>query len=243
MILIFKKPAFVLSSIVAVSILLSGCGTESSDPLDMTESTLTETNKSDELQSQKPESPYSNVVKIDTNQENPTVRARIDVDNGELYVVSKGKEAIGHVTTPSVLGSEGDFFYQGNYSVVYKHNEEIKEIKELQKLVFIQPSDQPISFEKISFEAMDVFLLTPEYTASRGYNSYAFGIDKESGEAFAITFKNAEKVQETINYEKTSTPDNEGEKLGVTTRNSEGHGDTLTTTYSFNKNSKQFVAE
>lgn len=224
--------------------MLSGCGTESSEkPIDQTESTSTETNKSDELQSQKPESPYTNVVKIDTHQENPTVRARIDVDHGELYVVSKGKEAIGHVTTPSVLGSEGDFFYQGNYPVIYKHHEDIKEIKELQELVFIQPSDQPISFEKISFEAMDVFLLTPEYTSSRGYNSYAFGMDKESGEAFAITFKNADNVQETINYEKTSTPDNESEKLVITTRNTEGQGDTLTTTYSFNKSSKQFVAE
>lgn len=63
--------------------------------------------------------------------------------------------------------------------MIYKHNEDKKELKELQDLVFIQPSDQPISFEKISFEAMDVFLLTPEYTASRGYNSYAFGIDKK----------------------------------------------------------------
>ncbi|WP_339298547.1 hypothetical protein MKY92_29315 [Paenibacillus sp. FSL R5-0623] len=118
--------------------------------------------------------------------------------------------------------------------MIYKHNEDKKELKELQDLVFIQPSDQPISFEKISFEAMDVFLLTPEYTASRGYNSYAFGIDKKSGEAFAITFKNAEKV---------STPVNKSEKLVVTTKNTEGQGDTLITEYTFNKDSKQFVTE
>lgn len=238
---------FVLSSIVAVSILLSGCSTESSEkPIDKTETTSTKTNKSDELKTLSPKSPYAKVVKIDTNQESPTVRARIGTNGSELYVVSKGKEAIGHVTIPSVLGSEGDFFYQGNYSVMYKHNDDIKEVKELQELVFIQPSDQPISFEKISFEAMDVFLLTPEYTASRGYNSYAFGIDKKSGEAFAITFKKAEKVQETINYETSSIPVNENEKLVVTTRNTEGQntdGDTLTTIYSFNKDSKQFVAE
>ncbi|UPK42719.1 hypothetical protein [Paenibacillus pabuli] len=233
----------VLSSIVAVSILLSGCGTESEKPIDKTGNTSTEMNKKEEIQSQIPDSPYANVVKIETNQEKPTVRARIDTDNGELYVVSEGKEAIGHITTPSVLGKEGDVFYQGNYSVIYKHNEDEKELKELQDLVFIQPSDQPISFEKISFEAMDVFLLTPEYTSSRGYNSYAFGIDKKSGEAFAITFKNAEKVQDTINYEKVSIPVNKSEKLVVTTRNTEGQGDTLITEYSFNKDSKQFVAE
>lgn len=100
----------VLSSIVAVSILLSGCGTESDKPIDKTGNTSTETNKRDEIKSHTPDSPYANVVKIDTNQENPTVRARIDTDNGELYVVSEGKEAIGHVTTPSVLGKESDFF-------------------------------------------------------------------------------------------------------------------------------------
>lgn len=167
-VLIFKKYSVVLSSLVAVSILLSGCGSESSEkPIDKTGNT------------QIPDSPYANVVKIETNQEKPTVRARIDTDNGELYVVSEGKEAIGHITTPSVLGKEGDVFYQGNYSVIYKHNEDEKELKELQDIVFIQPSDQSISFEKISFEAMDVFLLTPEYTSSRGYNSYAFGIDKK----------------------------------------------------------------
>ncbi|MGC5770759.1 hypothetical protein [Paenibacillus pabuli] len=127
--------------------------------------------------------------------------------------------------------------------MICKHNEDEKELKELQDIVFIQPSDQPISFEKISFEAMDVFLLTPEYTSSRGYNSYAFGIDKKSGEAFVITFKNAEKVQDTINYEKVSTPANKNEKLVVTTKNTEGQGDTLTTEYTFNKDSKQFVAE
>ncbi|KQY90938.1 hypothetical protein ASD24_24380 [Paenibacillus sp. Root52] len=223
---------------VAVSILLSGCGTESAEkPID----TATQTNKGEENQT--PDSPYTNVVKIDTNQETPTVRAQIDTDSGELYVVSEGKEAIGHITTPSVLGKEGDFYYQGNYSVMYKHNEEEKEIKELKDIVFVQPSDQPISFEKISFEAMDVFLLTPEYTSSRGYNSYAFGIDKKSGEAFAITFKNGENVQDVINYEKDSVPVSTSEKLVVTTRNTEGQGDTLTTEYSFDQDSKQFVAE
>ena len=202
-----------------------------------------ETSQREEIKSQNPGSPYANVVEIDTTQENPTVRARIDTGHGELYVISEGQEAIGHVTIPSVLGIEGDFFYQGNYSVIYKHNEDKKEIKELQDLVFIQPSDQPISFEKISFEAIDVFLLTPEYVASRGYISYAFGIDKKSGEAFSITFKNADNVQDTINYEKVSTPVNTNEMLVVTTRNTEGQGDTLTTAYSFNKDNKQFVAE
>ncbi|MEJ3719937.1 hypothetical protein WGM54_18265 [Paenibacillus polymyxa] len=245
-----KQPGFVLNSIVAVStvsILLSGCGTESSEkPIVKQETSSTVMNKSKELENQDPNSAYTNVIKIDTIQENPTVRARIETDSGELYVVSKGEEAIGHITTPSVLGSEGDFSYQGNYSVIYKHIGGIKEIKELKKLVFIQPSEQPISFKKVSFKAMDVFLLTPEYTASRGYNSYAFGIDKKSGEGFAITFKKAENVQETINYEKSSIPVNTNEKLVVTTRNTEGQNtesDTLTTKYIFHKNSKQFVAE
>ncbi|MBO2945498.1 hypothetical protein JJQ72_16090 [Paenibacillus sp. F411] len=223
---------------------MSGCSTESSDKtIHKTGKTSTATNERDEIKSQTPDSPYANVVKIDINQKTPTIRAQIDTDNGELYVVSDGKEAIGHVTTPSVLGKEGDFYYQGHYSVIYKHNEDKKEIKDLQNIVFIQPSEQPISFEKISFESMDVFLLTPEYTASRGYNSYAFGIDKKNGEAFAITFKNAEKVQDTINYEKDSIPMNKSEKLVVTTRNTEGQGDTLTTEYIFNKDSKQFVAK
>lgn len=238
------KYSGVLISIFAVSILLFGCDTESLEqPIDKAGNTSTETSKREEIKNQTPDSPYANVVTIDTNQENPTVRARIDTGNGELYVISEGKEAIGHVTIPSVLGKEGDFFYQSNYSVIYKHNEDKKEIKELQDLVFIQPSDQPISFEKISFDAIDVFLLTPEYTSSRGYNSYAFGIDKTSEDAFSITFKNAEKVQDSINYEKVSTPANKNEKLIVTTRNTEGQGDTLTTEYSFNKDSKQFVAE
>ncbi|WP_334073087.1 hypothetical protein [Paenibacillus sp. A14] len=201
-----KKPGFVLNSVVAVStlsILLSGCGTGSSEkPIVKQETSSTETNKSSELETQDPNSVYTNIIKIDTTQENPTVRARINTDSGELYVVSKGKEALGHITTPSVLGSEGDFSYQGNYSVNYKHNEEIKEIKEFKKLVFIQPSEQPISFEKISFKEMDVFLLTPEYTASRGYNSYAFGIDKKSGEGFAITFKRLKMFKKLLTMKK-----------------------------------------
>lgn len=205
--------------------------------------TLEETSQHDEVETLTPDSPYSKVVQIDVYQETPTVRAGIETDNGELHVVSNGKEAIGHVTIPSVLGVEGDYFYQGDYDVIYEHNQDKVVIKQLPDLVFVQPSEKPASFKKISFQAMDVFLLTPEYTASRGHNAYAFGIDKKSGEAFAITFKNAARVWETVNYEKVSTPVNENEKLVVTTRDTRGQGDTLTVKYRFDRDSKQFIAE
>jgi hypothetical protein len=224
--------------------MISGCSTENSEkPANKTGSTPVETNTKEKVENLASDSPYAKVVQIDSNQDNPTIRAQMGTDNGDLQVVSEGKEMIGHFTIPSVLGQEGDFFYQGNYSVFYNHNDEKKEIRELQSLVFVQPSEKPISFEKIGFESMDVFLLTPEYTASRGYNSYAFGIDKNSGEAFAITFKSGENVHDTMNYEKDNAPLNKSEKLVVTTRNTEGQGDTLTTEYSFDKDSKQFVAQ
>ncbi|CAI6084877.1 hypothetical protein PAECIP112173_04432 [Paenibacillus sp. JJ-100] len=126
---------------------------------------------------------------------------------------------------------------------MYKHNKSEQELEELRDLVFVQPSDQPVSFEIINFDTMDVFLLTPEYTGSRGFNSYVFGVDQKSGEEFTIMFKKDARVWETINYEKVSTPVNKNDKLVVTTRNTEGQGDTLTVEYRFDRDSKQFIAE
>ncbi|MGF7048393.1 hypothetical protein J2T13_002901 [Paenibacillus sp. DS2015] len=237
---IYKKPILILRAVILCSALLVACDNEQPP---ISPSPESENNK--QLKSQFPDNAYS--IDLDAIQENPTVRAQVDTEVGELFVISKDKEEIGHIGLPSVFGAEGDFTSRGHYDVVYKHDGSEQVIKEFNDLIFVQKTDKAISFEKISFETVDIYLLTPEYMASRGYNSYAFGINKENAEVFPITFKKGENERETINYAVDHFPKNENEKLVVTTRNNDElqnlESELIKITYTLNLSQKLFVAE
>ncbi|SMF90174.1 hypothetical protein SAMN05661091_4920 [Paenibacillus uliginis N3/975] len=234
---------------ILCSALLTACGNNEQQPPVTQEtptqnSQSTETENSKKLKSQYPDNKYN--IELDAIQEASTVRAQVNTEQGELFVVSKDKEEIGHIGVPSVFGAEGDLTFRGNYDVVYKHNGSEQVIKEFNDLIFVQKTDKPISLEKISFKEVDIFLLTPEYMASRGYNSFAFGINKGNGGAFPIAFKTGENEQETINYAVDHFPKNENEKLVVTTRNTEEENNEQglkEITYTLDLSKKQFVVE
>ncbi|MFE0556576.1 hypothetical protein ACFW1P_11705 [Paenibacillus sp. NPDC058910] len=244
---IIKKPILMLNAVILCGALLTACGNEQpsvsqDSPSPNTQSQ--ETNNNEELTSQFPDNGYS--IKLDSIVENQTVRAQVSTEFGELQVVSNGKEEIGHIEVPSVFGAEGDFTFRGNYNVIFIHDGSEKVIKKLNDFIFVQKTDKTVSFEEISFDKVDIYLLTPEYTASRGYNSYAFGIDKENGEVFPLTFKTGDNDQETINYAVDTFPQNEDGKLVVSTRNTEGENDEQAIekiVYSLDISKKQFVSE
>lgn len=116
-------------------------------------------------------------MKLTQSKKNSSVRAQINTDHGVLSVVSTGTEEVGHITTPSVFGAEGDVTFRGKYNVVLSTDGSVQVIKEFKDLIFVQKSDGPITFDVIPFEKADVYLLTPEYMATRGTNSYVFGIN------------------------------------------------------------------
>lgn len=203
-----------------------------------------ETDISSELKSQFPDNGYS--IELDTVQEEISVRAQINTDHGVLSVVSTGTEEVGHITTPSVFGAEGDVTFRGNYNVVLSSDSSEQVIKEFKDLIFVQKSHEPITFDVIPFEKVDIYLLTPEYMATRGTNSYVIGINKENGEAFPITFNYGKNVRETINYAVDHFPQNESEKLVVMTRNNEGENqesEIKPFTFTLDLDNKQFILE
>lgn len=243
---IIKKPILMLNAVILCGTLLTACGNEqpSVSQDTPTPNTQSQGTNNKELTSQFPDNGYS--IKLDSIAENQTVRARVSTEHGELQVVSNGKEEIGHIEVPSVFGAEGDFTFRGNYNVIFKHDGSEKVIKELNDFIFVQKTDKTVSFEKISFDKVDIYLLTPEYTASRGYNSYAFGIDKENGDVFPLTFKTGNNDRETVNYAIDTFPHNEDGKLVVSTRNTEGENDEQAIekiVYSLDISKKQFVSE
>ncbi|MGF7045879.1 hypothetical protein J2T13_000339 [Paenibacillus sp. DS2015] len=244
---IYKNPILILRTVIFCSALLAACGNEQppvarETPIPIAQSA--ESGNETELKSRYMDNAYS--IDLDSIQEDPTVRAQVNTEVGELFVISKDKEEIGHIGLPSVFGAEGDLTFRGHYDVVYKHDGSEQVIKEFNDLIFVQKTDKPISFEKISFETVDIYLLTPEYMATRGYNSYAFGINKENAEVFPITFKKGENERETINYAVDHFPKNENEKLVVTTRNNElqnHESELIKITFTLNLSLKQFVAK
>lgn len=122
-----------------------------------------------------------------------------------------------------------------------------KVITELNDFSFVQPSENTeITFDKISFKTTDLFLVTPEHIGSRGDNSYAVAINKETGEAFQVTFKRQDVEREYLNHEE-SKPKNENEKLVIQTRNSEKLSEVeqglQTVEYVFDSIKKMFIAK
>ncbi|KZS47103.1 hypothetical protein ACXFAU_04920 [Paenibacillus glucanolyticus] len=234
-----------LNAVILCGTLLIACGNEQPSVSQDTSNPNTQNQgNNNELKSQFPDNGYS--IKLDSITENHTVRAQVNTEHGELLVVSRGKEEIGHIEVPSVFGAEGDFTFRGDYDVVLKNDGSEKVIKELNDFIFVQKTDKPLSFEKISFDKVDIYLLTPEYTASRGYNSYAFGIDKENGKVFSLTFKTGNNERETVNYAIDTFPKNEDGMLVVSTRNTEEENAEQAIekiVYSLDISKKQFVSE
>lgn len=125
---------------------------------------------------------------IDRINNTTSIRAQTQTENGTLFIRSNGFEEIGHLDAPSLYGKEGDLTFRGNYSIIYRHDNKEHVILKLSDLTFIQTSEHPISFDKISFKEADVYLLTPQYQAGHGFIFCAIAIRKGATEALPLIF-------------------------------------------------------
>lgn len=147
-----------------------------------------------------PKSALTESIVIDSVNEDKAIRAEQQTDKGTLLMISRGKEERGHLNVSSTLGQEGDQTFQSNYSIVYRQGDQDTVLLKLPAYLFIQPSDKKLIFEKVSFIAADVYVLTPQYQTGHGLEGYVFAIDKQSGDAFSLEIVKKGQVAKTLLY-------------------------------------------
>lgn len=253
-----KKSISIVFTLILSSSLLAACSNDNKDieaipPANNPTTSAPETpHKSKEEEVKGIKSQYSDNrygTKLDKINEEETKRASIQTDYGKLYIITKGIEEISRFEAPNSFGGEG-YAFRGDYNLILDKDGEKKVITELKDFSFVQSSENAeITFDKVSFETIDLFLVTPEYRASRGKNSYAVAINKETGESFQVTFRRQGVERNFLNYANLTEakPKNENGKLVIQTRYSEKATDIeqglLTVEYSFDKDKKMFIAK
>ncbi|SEN72462.1 hypothetical protein SAMN04487895_102349 [Paenibacillus sophorae] len=249
-----KRTVLFLSSILSLSLLLA-CNNQQNSEISM-ENELATTNVFPELPasdptgtggilSQFPESDISESISIDSVNYTPFVRAKTYTEQGTLLMVSNGREELGHLIVSSVMGVEGDRTFHSNYSIVYRQDNQDKVLLNLPALLYIQPSDKLLSFDKISFKEADVYLLTPQYQTGHGLECYAVAINKMSGDAFSLKFIRKGYVFEKLVYSEKQIPFNQNERLVVHPAVGAGtpEEDTKEIHYKLDLANRQFIAE
>ncbi|WP_164514992.1 hypothetical protein [Paenibacillus lentus] len=169
-----------------------------------------------------------------------TLRAQTNTDFGELIVVANGKEEVGHLNAPSVAGLEGDLTFQGNYTVINIIDGRKQEVTELKEITFIQQSDRPANFDKVSFKDF----LTPQYTSGHGLDAYAIAVNKSNGEAIALKFMKNSATTDTLNHTNDQLVNENGYLKvvpGISAGTSEENADI--TLYNLDLTKKYFIAE
>lgn len=152
--------------------------------------------------------PHSQQPEIPPGNDDPSVPSTLPAPNegkraigysalGTLELIPKhgGDEKIMLLEASSCLGQEADLYYKGNYGL-YLHlsNGKVFHIAELAPLEIIQRTDAPIVMQKFDLPGKELFLLVPRYTDCHGLEFYAFGIDRDNGEAAMFTFEQVATV-------------------------------------------------
>lgn len=162
-----------------------------------------EQNPSGDIASVFPKTDLSDSITIDSVHEEQLIRAEQTTGEGILLMIPIGKEERGHLNVSSTMGQEGDQTFQSNYSIVYKDDGKNLVILELPAYLFVQPSDQKLTFEKYGFKDADIYILTPQYQTGHGLEGFVFAIDKQSGKALPLEIVTKNQVSKTLLYSET----------------------------------------
>jgi len=141
------------------------------------------------------------------NRQAGTVRAQGIGPVGKLLVVAEGSEAVQRLGAPSCFGMESDQKFSGRYDVIYTAADgSVTKIGVLEDRTFIQPNSEPVEMIRLPLQDADVFLLAPQYRDCHAIEIYAFAMDRGTGEAFPLSFKEKEASFATSYYKPLSQP-------------------------------------
>lgn len=143
----------------------------------------------------------------DTKKHAGAVRAQGTGPEGKVLVVAEGSEAVQRLGAPSCFGIETDLSFSGRYHVIYAAADGSEtEIGVLEDRTFIQPNSEPVEMIRLSLQEADVFLLAPQYRDCHAIEIYAFAMDRGTGEAFPLSFKEGVSSFVTSYYRPLSQP-------------------------------------
>ncbi|QJD86971.1 hypothetical protein [Cohnella herbarum] len=145
------------------------------------------------------ESPDAEVPPIEAEMPAPNegIRATGESAYGlfQLRPRQGGDENIQALGAPSCIGQETDLQFAGDYELYFLNRSgDEKLVQQFNRLEMIQRENGAIEFMKLDFPNAEIFLFIPRYTDCHGLEFYAYGVDKESGEASNFTFLNGEST-------------------------------------------------
>ncbi|MEC0369428.1 hypothetical protein [Paenibacillus chibensis] len=229
------RTGLMIASIISLCLVM-GCSSHAKSPVDDSGTAQTSDASDASAQGQEGSTPTSSVdanaegnitslfpatalsgsVTIDSIHDKPEIRAETKTESGTLLMISGAREERGHLAVSSTYGQEGDQTFQSDYSIIYRQGNRDQLLLRLPDLIYIQPDDRLLTFRKVSFPEADVYFLTPQYQGAHGTESYAFGVDQASGEAFALTFEDQGQIHHTLVFSSTEPlPTNEQQRLVV----------------------------
>ncbi|AIQ14997.1 hypothetical protein [Paenibacillus durus] len=248
-----------LSSLLSLNLLLA-CSNQSSGAGDKPasessaatvtsfspKSTVAPAEKDAGIASQFPKSILSDSISLDSVSETLSTRAEADLEDGKILMISGNREERGHLIASSVLGAEGDQTFQSNYKIVYRQGNNDNVLLELPAFLYVQPTDEILPFDKVSFKEADIYLLTPQYRTGHGLEAYVFAVNIQNRDVFPIEIRKGEKTSNTLLYtELEKKPFNQNEQLVVYPPIGAGtpEKDAKEIHYKLDLGKKQFIAE
>lgn len=132
-------------------------------------------------------SSYIYIAKHNTNP----IRAQGVSKYGKLLISPKTSEKQYRLDEISSFGNKGDYVFEGDYDVIYESKSGQKKIiQSLSNLKVIQ-SSRTVNLQKIEFPEFDLFVFTPQYSASNDVESYFFALTNEDAFLFNFEFNKA----------------------------------------------------
>jgi hypothetical protein len=193
-----------------------------------------------------PKNDHMDSIVIDAVNEDKSIRAEQQTEQGTLLMISNGREELGHLVISSTMGQEGDQTFQSNYSIIFRQGDQEKVLIELPNYLFFRPSSKKLSFEKLSFKEADVYILSPQYQTGHGVEGYIFAINKQSEDVFPLEIVKKNQVSNTLLYsEAEPLPSVENDTLVVHPPVGAGtpEEDAKDIFYKLELNNKRLVAE
>jgi hypothetical protein len=118
---------------------------------------------------------------------------------GKLEVMPTDSETVEQLGAPSCNGTAEDYQIKGKYKIQFMTTDhQLIELASPKITGFIQPKNEPVSIQKLTFADHDVFVLTPNYTDCHGITFYLVDVSKDG--AFSMQFVTQEGTFDQYDY-------------------------------------------
>ncbi|MBM7565497.1 hypothetical protein JOC55_002443 [Paenibacillus sacheonensis] len=122
----------------------------------------------------------------DNTREDISVRASVQLAEGQLVVKPTVHATVSELGVPSCLGLESDLNWRGTFEAdwIPKDGEAERVFTFPREFEMIQPSESPVGMERLELNDVLLLAFSPRYTDCRMVETYFFGM--KDGKAFPV---------------------------------------------------------